>query len=66
MDLASAHYTNNTLTFLQQQGFMPKLHAQRCKPTMHCLDPAGRTFLAYARKGSLGWRMGGDFNPGSG
>ena len=25
MDLASAHYTNNTLSFLQQQGLIPKL-----------------------------------------
>ena len=26
IDLVSSHYTNNTLTFLQQQGFIPKLH----------------------------------------
>ena len=52
MDLASTHYTNNTLTFLQQQGFFPKLHPQRCKPTMRCFAPAG-TNLARAQKGFL-------------
>ena len=44
MVLASAHYTNNTLTFLQQQGFFSKLHPQGCKPTMRCLAPAGRNW----------------------
>ncbi len=53
MDLASAHYTTNTLTFLQQQGFIPKLSPQGCRTTMHCLAPAGRRFLAYAKKGFL-------------
>ena len=66
MDLASAYYTNNTLTFPQQLGFIPKLHPQRCKPTMHCLGPTSRRFLAYAQKGfligeweatSLKWRI---------
>ena len=52
MDLASAHYTNNTLTFLQQQGFFPKLYPQGCKPTMRCLAPAGRD-LAHAQKSFL-------------
>ena len=51
MDLASAHYTNNMLTFLQQQGFIPKLHPQGCKPTMRCLTPAGRRSLACIQKG---------------
>ena len=62
MNLASAHYTNNTLTFFQQQGFIPKLHPQGCKPTMCCLAPAGR-ILAHALKAFLRWRMGGNFNP---
>ena len=65
MDLESARYTNNTLTFLQQQGFIPKLYPQGCKPTMCCLAPAGRRFLAYAQKGYLWWKMGGNFNPGT-
>ena len=49
MDLASAHYANNMLTFLQQQGFIPKLYSQGCKPTMRGLAPAGR-ILAQAQK----------------
>ena len=65
MDLASAHYTNNTLTYLQQQGFILKLYPQGCKPTMRCLASASSTFLAYAQKGFLRWRMEGNFNPGS-
>ena len=48
MDLASAHYTNNMLTFLQQQGFIPKLYPQGCKPTIRCLLLAGR-ILAHAK-----------------
>ena len=63
MDLASAYYTNNTLTFLQQQGIIPKLYPQECKP-MHCLASAGRRFLAYTQKGFLR-SMGGDVNPGT-
>ena len=62
MDLESARYTNNTLTFLQQQGFIPKLYPQGCKPTMDCLAPADR-ILTHAQKGFLRWRMGGNFNP---
>ena len=64
MDLASAHYANNMLTFLQQQGFIPKLHPQGCKPTMRCLALASR-ILAHAQKGFSRWRMEGVFNPGT-
>ncbi len=64
MVLASAHYTNNTLTFLLQQGFFSKLHPQGCKPTMCCFAPAGRN-LARAQTGFLWWRLGGNFNPGT-
>ena len=52
MDLANTHYTNNMLTFLQQQGFTPKLYSQGCKLTMRCLALAGRN-LAHAQKGFL-------------
>ncbi len=65
MDLASAHYTNNTLAYLQQRGFIPKLYPQGCKPTMRCLAPAGKRFLASAQKDFLWWRMEGNFAPGT-
>ena len=64
MDLASAHYTNNTVIFLQQQGFIPKLHPQGCKPIYPLALLQTVEFWAHAQKGFLQWRMGGNFNPG--
>ncbi len=63
MDLASAHYTNDTLTFLQQQGicFVP----QGCKFTMRRLAPAGGGFLARTQKGYVRRMMEGNSIPGT-
>ncbi len=43
MDLASAHYTNNTLTFLQQQGFIPK-NANPCVALLRPVEDFWPTF----------------------
>ena len=63
MDLDSAHYANDTLTFLRQQG--TSFILMDANSPLRRFAPADGRFLNRAQKGYLQQRMGGHFNPGT-